>query len=115
MNKYTFYIELYYKDGESSGRHEATFDFEEFKVSIEVHATFWRKLSASRLVIQENQTGLTFATTLNKLDVDSIVVYDTDVVKIYHEINILNKDKPVVHTDVMAEGVTRKLVFNRDL
>jgi hypothetical protein len=115
MNKYTFYIELYYKDGESSGRHEATFDFEEFKVSIEVGAFTWRTVSASRLVIEENQTGLTFATNPQKLDVDSIVVYDTDAVKLYHSIDILSKDKPIVHSDIMAGSATKKLVFNRDL
>jgi len=84
MSKYTFYIELYDKNDESLGRQEARFDFEDFKVSIEVDAFTWRILTASRLCIIENQTGLTFASNPQKLDVDSIVVYDTDEVKLYH-------------------------------
>jgi hypothetical protein len=114
MSKYTFYIELYDKNEESLGRQEAKFDFEDFKVSIAISAFTYRILSASRLCIVENQNGLTFATNPQKLDTDSIV-YDTDMIKVSHEIDILSKDKPIVHSDIMAGSATKKLVFNRDL
>lgn len=106
---------MYDKSGKSMGRQTALFELEEFRVFVEVDAPTWRNLSATKLCIVENESGLIFAGNPQKLDTDSIVLYDTDIIEVSHEINILGKEKPIVYTDEAVEGPTKKLVFNRDL